>query len=327
MRLKVILELLSNISPKPFTIPRYSDENPSMLLLKLKSAFTVLAITSSLSLSANSLANEQPLSFSAKQISGSVYMLSGQGGFTGGNIALSIGNDGVAMIDNGTANILTILRAKVAELTEKPIDYLINTHVHADHTGNNVEYGKSGARIISHENLRSNMAEKGIGDADAPSEALPVITFSDQMTLHINGDVAKIIHVKNAHTDGDAIIHFKEANVIHTGDVMFNKVFPYIDYSNGGGIDGAIIALKTVSELSNADTKIIPGHGDLASKADVDETVAMLEDAKSIIGKMVTNGKSDEEILAAKPLEKYKSYSWDFIDSDKMIQQVIAGVR
>jgi len=298
-----------------------------MLGLKLKFTITLLATTLCMSISSNSLGSEEPLSFSAQQVSGSVYMLSGQGGFTGGNIGLSIGNDGVAMIDNGTANVLTILRAKVAELTEKPIDYLINTHVHGDHTGNNVEYGKSGARIISHKNLRTNMTEKGVGGESPPSEALPVITFSDQMTLHINGDAAKVIHVANAHTDGDAIIFFQKANVIHTGDVMFNNLFPFIDYSNGGSLDGAITALKTISELSNADTKIIPGHGELGSKTDVDRTIAMLEDVKSIIGKMVTNGKTDEEIIAAKPLEKYKTYSWSFIDADKMIAQVIAGLR
>lgn len=296
-------------------------------LANLKPSLTLPTLVLGISVSANTLADEQTLSFSAQQVGGSVYMLKGEGGFTGGNIGLSIGNDGVAMIDNGTANILTILRAKVKELTEKPIDYLINTHVHGDHTGNNLEYGKSGARIISHENLRSNMAEKGIGGNAVENDALPVITFSDQMALHINDDTAKVIHVAKAHTDGDAIIHFEQANVIHTGDVMFNKLFPFIDYSNGGSLDGAIAALQTISTLSDNDTKIIPGHGDLASKSDVEETIAMLEDSKAIIGKMVTNGKSDEEIIAAKPLEKYKSYSWDFIDSDKMIAQVIKGVR
>lgn len=299
----------------------------SGLLSKFTRALAPLTLALSLSLSATAVAQEQTLSFSAQQVSGSVYMLKGEGGFTGGNIGLSIGNDGVAMIDNGTAGILTILRAKVKELTEKPIDYLINTHVHGDHTGNNLEYGKAGARIISHENLRSNMATKGVGGNPVENDALPVITFSDKMTLHINEDTARMFHVAKAHTDGDTIIHFEQANVIHTGDVMFNQLFPFIDYDNGGSLDGAIAALQIISGLSNTDTKIIPGHGDLASKSDVDQTIAMLEDSKSIIGKMVTNGKNNEEIKAAKPLEKYKSYSWGFIDTNKMIDQVIREVR
>jgi len=285
-------------------------------------SFKLFLSAAILTTSLSATAQDEGLSFSSQKISGSVYMLSGEGGFTGGNIALSIGDDGVAMIDNGMPSVLDILRSKVAELTDKPIDYLINTHVHGDHTGNNTEYGRSGARIISHENLRANMLDKGIAGEKAPADALPIFTFSDQITLHINGDAARIVHVKNAHTDGDAIIHFQTANVIHTGDVLFNGLFPFIDNSNGGTLGGAIDALKSIAAMADDNTKIIPGHGPLASKADVNSTVAMLEDARSIVAKM-----SDDEIIAADPLASYQSYSWAFIDSEKMIKQIIANIR
>jgi len=290
-------------------------------------SFKLFLSAAILTTSLSATAQDEGLSFSSQKISGSVYMLSGEGGFTGGNIALSIGDDGVAMIDNGMPSVLDILRSKVAELTDKPIDYLINTHVHGDHTGNNTEYGRSGARIISHENLRANMLDKGIAGEKAPADALPIFTFSDQITLHINGDAARIVHVKNAHTDGDAIIHFQTANVIHTGDVLFNGLFPFIDNSNGGTLGGAIDALKSIAAMADDNTKIIPGHGPLASKADVNSTVAMLEDARSIVAKMVADGKSDDEIIAADPLASYQSYSWAFIDSEKMIKQIIANIR
>jgi len=290
-------------------------------------SFKLFLSAAILTTSLSATAQDEGLSFSSQKISGSVYMLSGEGGFTGGNIALSIGDDGVAMIDNGMPSVLDILRSKVAELTDKPIDYLINTHVHGDHTGNNTEYGRSGARIISHENLRANMLNKGIAGEKAPADALPIFTFSDQITLHINGDAARIVHVKNAHTDGDAIIHFQTANVIHTGDVLFNGLFPFIDNSNGGTLGGAIDALKSIAAMADDNTKIIPGHGPLASKADVNSTVAMLEDARSIVAKMIADGKSDDEIIAADPLASYQSYSWAFIDSEKMIKQIIANIR
>lgn len=276
-------------------------------------------------------AQESELSFNTTKVADHVYMLTGQGGFTGGNVGLTIGDDGVAMIDNGVPDVLEILRAEIAKTTDKPIDYLINTHIHGDHIGNNKHFGSDGARIISHENLRASLLKNGVGRGDkfeaAPAASIPVLTFSDQMTIHLNGDAAKIIHFSNAHTDGDAIVKFENANIIHTGDLMFNGLFPYIDASNGGNVTGVIAALKGIAELSNDATKIIPGHGPLASKADVEKTVAMLEDAKEMVSKMVADGKTDEEILAANPLAKYEEYNWQFITTEIMTKQVIAGVR
>ncbi len=276
-------------------------------------------------------AEEAKLHFVNTKVSDRIYVLRGEGGFTGGNVALSVGEDGVAMIDNGISSVLEMLRAETRKITDQPIDYLINTHVHGDHTGNNFAYGSDGTRIISHENLRTALVKQGVetesGKQPTPKASLPVLTFSDRMTIHINGDQAKIIHFAHAHTDGDAIVHFAEDNVIHTGDIMFNKVFPYIDESNGGSLRGAIKALKVIHEMSNEETKIIPGHGPLAAKADIQRTIDMMEDSLSLVQALVDDGKSDEEILAANPLSKYQEYHWGFITTEKMTKQAISAAR
>ncbi len=271
---------------------------------------------------------EQSLSFKTEKVTDTIYMLSGQGGFTGGNVALTVGNDGVAMIDNGLSDVLDLLKAEIAKTTDKPIDYMINTHVHGDHIGNNHAFGEGGARIISHENLREALSKKKDKDGNTePKSAFPVLTFSDRMTIHINGDAATIMHFDSAHTDGDAVVYFKNDNVLHTGDIMFNGNFPFIDDSNGGSLDGVIRALTAISKMINDDTKIIPGHGPLANLSDVTKTVAMLEDSKSMVAKLVADGKSDDEVLAANPLAKYEEYSWGFINTERMTKQVLTGVR
>jgi len=266
--------------------------------------------------------DEQKLELKTEKVAGSVYMLSGVGAFTGGNIGLSIGDDGVAMIDNGVPALLEVLKAEVAKSTDKSIDYLINTHAHGDHTGNNVYYGGDGSRIVSHRNLRRSLV-----NSDTQEKGLPVITFSDQMTLHINDDAARIIHYANAHTDGDAIVVFENANVIHTGDIMFNGLFPFIDAKSGGTVPGAINALTAIAELCNDETKVIPGHGSLASKADVLSNVNMLETGFNNVKALVADGQSNEEIHAAKPLADFESFSWGFIDSERMVNQLINDAR
>lgn len=280
--------------------------------------------------SSPSYAQDEALGFKTIKVAGNIYMLEGVNGFTGGNIGVSLGDDGVAVIDNGIASVSELLRAEIRQLTDKNVDYLINTHLHGDHTGNNAEFGADGTLIISHDNLRKALVEKGVAVVDgyqpAPADALPVVTFSDQMTLFINGDAAKILHLHTAHTDGDAVIYFDNSNVIHTGDIFFNGRFPYIDYSNGGSLDGMISALQEISTIGNSGTKIIPGHGPLASKSDLNDHIAMLISAKKAVAALLGEGKSEVDIVAADPLSEYASYSWGFISSEKMIQQIIAGV-
>jgi glyoxylase-like metal-dependent hydrolase (beta-lactamase superfamily II) len=292
----------------------------------LKKSITSVLFAGASIISINAFAQDDAkLSYKTEKISDTIYMLSGEGGFTGGNVALSVGSDGVAMIDNGLSSVIDILKAEIADVTDQPIDYMINTHIHGDHIGNNHVFGKDGAKIVSHENLRTSLIkdEKNGGPA-----SFPVLTFSDQMTIHLNGDAAKIIHFDSAHTDGDAVVYFVNDNVLHTGDIMFNNVFPFIDGNNGGSVDGVIRALEAIATMINDDTKVIPGHGPLANKADVLRTLAMLKDAKALVGKLLEGGKSDAEVLTANPLAAtYESYSWGFITTEKMTNQVLAGFK
>lgn len=284
---------------------------------------TCLLLLSQL-LSQNSvLADEKSkLSFSTTKVAPGLYMLKGVGGFTGGNIALSIGDDGVVMIDDSMPPMLGIMQTAIRSVTDKPVDFLINTHVHGDHTGNNETMGKNGTWIVAHKNLRQHMLDKG-----KPKAALPVITFAHSMDFHLNGYDAHIFHVKNAHTDGDLVIHYKAANVIHTGDAMFNKMFPFIDIDSGGSIDGYIAAQKKILALSDDQTKIIPGHGPLATKEDLQSSIAMLEDTKNIISALIAKGKTEEQIVTLNPLaKKYQQWHWQFITTERMTRTFYKGL-
>lgn len=298
--------------------------------MKKLAVCTILATL--LTISTASGAEEKPkLEFSAIEVGSGLYMLMGVGGFTGGNIGLSVGEDGVVMIDDSMPPMLDIMKTAIASVTDKPVDFLINTHVHGDHAGNNEAMAGGGARIVAHENLRRNMLEKGVQTADgmkpAPRGALPVITFSREMNLYLNGNDAHIFHVAHAHTDGDIVIQFKDANVIHTGDVMFNSMFPFIDLSNGGSVAGYLAAQKQILALANETTRIIPGHGKLASKADLQASINMLEDSIALVNAQIRAGKSEDQVVAMNPLARYHdTWNWGFITTEKMTRQLYAGL-
>ncbi len=271
-------------------------------------------------LACNALSQEKtPLQYAATEVADGLYMLEGVSGFTGGNIALSVGDDGVVMIDDGIPKALDIMQQAIKRIADRPVDFLINTHFHWDHAGNNGPMAKAGARIFAHENARQRLREE-LGKSRG--DALPVFTFSQEMRFYLNGNDTHIVHVPHAHTDGDVVIHFKNLNVIHTGDVYINGLFPYIDLDSGGSISGMIEALHIILALTDTNTKIIPGHGRLATKADLEATAAMLEQSKAIIGQLVTQGKSEKEVIALNPLSQFKAWGWHFIHLEKMTQQV-----
>lgn len=295
--------------------------------------FKQFSIISAIILSSYTQAKEEAkLSWQSTQVADGLYMLSGVGGFTGGNLGLSVGKDGVILIDDAMPSTLGIMNDAIKAITEDSIDFLINTHVHGDHAGNNETMGDNGVHIVAHENLRKHLIIKGVQAADgsmkpAPKTSLPVITFSKTIDFHINGMNAHVFHLPHAHTDGDAAIHFTDVNVIHMGDTFFNKMFPYMDFGSGASLDGYIEAQKTVLALSDDETKIIPGHGPLATKQDLVESIAMLEDVRKLVSDLVNSGKSEEEILKLNPLkEKYEALSWGFITTEKMTKQVYYGV-
>lgn len=272
------------------------------------------------------------VTFAVNELAPGLYMLSGDGGPTGGNIGLSIGDDGVVMIDDSMPRFLGILQDAIKSVTKKPIDFLITTHVHGDHMGNNETFSNEGARIVAHKNLRKHLLEKGMrtakGMEKAPKSVLPVITFSEELSFHLNGEDVQTFHVAEAHTDGDAVVHFKNANVVHTGDTFFNNLFPFIDLNSGGDVDGYIAAQERILSIVNEKTKIIPGHGLLASKKDLAKDLAVLKDCREIIARLVKRGKSEEEVVKMNPLAKYHDeYNWGFITTERMTRQVYKSMK
>jgi glyoxylase-like metal-dependent hydrolase (beta-lactamase superfamily II) len=233
-----------------------------------------------------------------------VYMLTG----AGGNIGVSVGEDGIFLIDDQYAPLTEKIRAAIAAVHPGPIRFVLNTHWHGDHTGGNENLGKAGAVLIAHDNVRKRMSVEqfnAIHDRRtpaAPKGALPVVTFGEDITLHWNGDDVRALHVPPAHTDGDALVRFEKANVLHMGDCFFNGIFPVIDVSTGGSIDGMIAAADRGLTLADENTKIIPGHGPAGDRAALAAFREMLVTVRERVGALVLQGKSLEEIVAAKPL-------------------------
>ena len=243
----------------------------------------------------------------SQQLGGTVYMLTG----SGGNIGLSVGDDAVFMVDDQFAPLTPKIQEAIAKLSPKPVKFMLNTHWHFDHTGGNENFGKAGAIIVAHQNVRKRMSEGGFIEflgmkikAD-PREALPVVTFERDLTLSLNGEEMHAIHVAPAHTDGDSIVHFRNANVIHMGDTFFNKLYPFIDTSSGGKVDGMIAAADRVLKMANDQTKIIPGHGPLASKADLKAYRDMLATVSKRIRTQVKAGKSLAQVVESRPTKEF----------------------
>lgn len=258
----------------------------------------------------------------AQKLTDGIYVLFGQGG----NIGLSVGDDGVYMIDDQFAPLSDKIKATVAEITDQPVSYLINTHWHGDHIGGNENFAKSGTVIVAHDNVRQRMStglemsSLGRKVEPSPEGALPVITFDSELSLHLNGDEMRVYHVAKAHTDGDAIIFFAKDNVLHMGDTYFNIGYPFIDVSSGGTVDGYIAAVEKGLSLANDETQIIPGHGPMSNKKELSEFVAMLKDLRNAVAALKDNGMSLEEVLAAKPSAKYDEENGkNFIKPDQIV--------
>lgn len=262
-------------------------------------------------------------------VADNLYMLEGRGG----NIGALFGDDGVFLIDDQFAPLTDDIVKAVRELSPEPIRFVVNTHWHGDHTGGNENLGKAGAVIVAHENVRVRMSTKQFSEAfgretpPSPVGALPKITFTESMTFHWNGEEVEVFHVDPAHTDGDSIIHFKGANAIHMGDIYFNGLYPYIDFSAGGSIFGMIEAVDLVLARTNKDTKIIPGHGPLSNVAELKSYRAMLIEMRDAIVKLLDAGKSVEEVVAAKPSAKYdEKLGKGFLNPDSFVGIVARGI-
>ncbi|MEX0297914.1 MAG: MBL fold metallo-hydrolase [Kordiimonas sp.] len=262
----------------------------------------------------------------AEALRGNLHVLYG----AGGNIGVSAGESGVFIIDDQFAPLTDRIKAAIAEISDQPIRFVVNTHYHFDHTGGNENFGKDNSIIVAHDNVRLRLSKGAFIKAfnntmdPQPEVALPVVTFNDEMSLHLNGEEARFIHAENAHTDGDSIIHFRGTNLFHMGDIFFNQSYPFIDVGNGGSIDGVIRAVKSVLKLADEETIVIPGHGPVTDKAGLKDYLDMLEGTRAIIAEMKADGKTVEEIRAAKPLSTYAE-KWEG-DRPEWMEQYIGFV-
>ena len=236
---------------------------------------------------------------------GSVYMMVME---PAGNIGVSAGAGGAFVIDDQFAPMTERIIAAVAELTDQPIAFVANTHWHGDHSGSNENFGRVGYTIVAHENVRARLNSIQYhlffktGTRPRPPDALPVITYDDRMTFHLNDEVIEVIHVPVAHTDGDSAFYFREANVLHTGDAFINRGYPLIDIASGGSVKGLIEAANQMLEIVDDETIIIPGHGPLADRARMIEIRDMLADARERVVALIDQGMGLNDIKAAKPL-------------------------
>src|SRR5215207_161066 len=243
----------------------------------------------------------------------------------GGNIGLSYGADGNLLIDDQYAPLTERILAAVRSVDPDPIRFVVNTHWHGDHTGGNENVGRTGAIIVAHDNVRRRMSMEQVvlGDAvpASPAGALPVLTFSDSTTFHLNGDDLRVVHVEHAHTDGDALVYWTRANALHMGDTFFNGLLPFIDLDSGGSIDGAIAAVEAGLALANDRTAIITGHGPMARRADLVRYRDMLRSLRDRVAAEIRVGRSLDEIKALRLADPYGPPD-GFIPPDSLIETI-----
>lgn len=265
----------------------------------------------------------------SEKLNATTWMLMG----AGGNIGLSAGEDAVFVIDDQFAELAPKIKAAIAGITGKPVQFLLNTHFHGDHTGGNEAFGSAGTLIVAHDNVRRRLSGEqlvsffGSRKPASPKAALPVVTVAEAVTFHINGEELQAFHVPHAHTDGDLIVHFRRGDIIHMGDTFFNGFYPFIDTGNGGSPDGVVAAADRVLALASAKTQIIPGHGPLANKAQLKVYRDMLATVTQRIKDLRRAGKSDAEVRAAKPSADFDTaWGGGFIPPERFVQMMMDGI-
>jgi cyclase len=260
----------------------------------------------------------------ATHVAGSVYMLEGRGG----NIGVSVGKDGILIVDDQFAELADKIRAALGEIGKGKLRFVLNTHYHGDHTGANPVFGVE-ATIVAHDNVRRRLLEpqQSPGGTRVMDPAgLPVITYGESVTFHFNGEEIRVFHVPSGHTDGDSIVHFTGSNVVHMGDQMFSGRFPFIDLEAGGTVEGYVTNIERVLEriAGRDDVKIIPGHGPLSSPADLQALHDMIEETSVIVAHRVAEGKSLEAIQEEGLPEEYAAWDWRFIGTNRWLETLHA---
>ena len=271
---------------------------------------------------AGTAAAQEAVDIRTVQAGPGVYALHG----AGGNIGVSVGPDGVFLVDDQYAVMTPKVAEALAKLTAEAPRFVLNTHWHGDHTGGNENLAEKGSLIVAHDNVRRRMSSEQFSKLfdrttpPSPTGALPVVTFNDSVSFHLNGDEIRGIHVAPAHTDGDVFIHFQRANVIHTGDLVFAGMYPFVDLDSGGSVDGVIAAVDRMLAIADEKTRVIPGHGELTDKAGLAAYREMLATTSGRVRELVKAGKTLEEVLAAKPNADYDAkLSWDFITAERYL--------
>src|ERR1044071_8157750 len=258
------------------------------------------------------------------KVGGNVYMLKG----AGGNIGFSVGRDGIVLVDDQFAPLADKIKAALKAITDKPVRFVINTHYHFDHIDGNADFQKD-APVIAHHNVRKRLESGGapgnLGSVKqemkpAAREALPILTFSQDVTIHLNGEDIRILHYPSGHTDGDSMIYFPQSNVVHMGDDFVTYGFPFIDLAGGGSVEGMIFAAEDVIAKLPSDVKLIPGHGEVSTLDDVREFVAMMKETRGVVEVAIKAGKGLEQMKQEKILEAWKRWSGDFISSEAFIE-------
>jgi glyoxylase-like metal-dependent hydrolase (beta-lactamase superfamily II) len=286
------------------------------------------AFAAALLLSSAASAQPAPVEIKAEVLAPGIAVLVGQGG----NIGVSWGEDGTVLIDDQFAPLTPKIQAAVAGLGAAPVKFLINTHWHGDHTGGNENFGKAGALIMAHDNVRVRMAtEQRRGERvtpPSPKVALPVVTYHDGLSLHLNGDTVRTRHMHDGHTDGDSIVVWEKANIVHMGDLFFHKVtLPFIDLSSGGSAKGLLAAIEATLALTDANTKFIPGHGPMATRADLIAYRDMLRSLIDKVGEGIAAKKTLAEVQAMKPAAAWDTNPQAFIKGDAFVEAIYTSLK
>jgi glyoxylase-like metal-dependent hydrolase (beta-lactamase superfamily II) len=260
------------------------------------------------------------------KVAGTVYMLEG----SGGNIAVCAGDDGIVIVDDQFAPLAPKIKEALKGISDKPIKFVLNTHFHGDHTGGNAEFGKT-ATIIAHDNVRRRLEAggtvRGTPVKPSPREALPVVTFSDRASVHVNGEDILAVHIPHGHTDGDSVIYFRQSNVLHAGDDFVTYGFPFVDTGSGGSISGLIAGLRKAIDLVPDDVKVIPGHGPLSTREDVDKFIKMMEDTRGLVAEALKQGKTADQMKQDHLLAKWEPQNSGSVKTEAWIDQLIADVK
>ena len=261
-----------------------------------------------------------------------ISMIEGVEGFAGGNVGVSAGNDGVFIIDDELDTMTPKLQAELGKLSKQPLRFVLNTHWHGDHTGGNAALGSSGAVILAHDNVRIRLSAAELEKAKdkvvaKPGAGLPVVTFAQDVTLHLNGDDVHVFHVPPAHTDGDVVVQFTKANIVHTGDLFVIPGYPFVDLDSGGNFEGFIGAADAILAVCNDQTRIMPGHGKVSGKADLQAWRDRLETIRQRVAKLIKQGKTLEQTIAAKPTADLDEKAGSgFISPDKVVEAAYRSI-